>query len=96
MPNLSPEQQAVTAMPVVTIQKRTGDDEFIMNACDGIWDCLSNEECVKAIHSKVKNVTKPGDCAKVVEEMLDDILAKDTETGIGTDNMTAILIKLNS
>ena len=94
---MSPEQQAVTAMPVVTIQKRTGDDEFIMNACDGIWDCLSNESAsVKAIHSKVKNVTKPGDCAKVVEEMLDDILAKDTETGIGTDNMTAILIKLNS
>lgn len=83
-------------MPEVTVEDRTKDDEFIMNACDGIWDCLTNEECVKLVHEKMKGVSKPGDCAKVVEEVLDEILAKDTETGIGTDNMTAILIKLNS
>lgn len=29
-------------------------------------------------------------------QVLDDILAKDTETGIGTDNMTIILIKIKN
>ncbi len=66
-----------------------------MNACDGIWDCLQNEECVQKISEKIKSVSKPVDASKLVGELLDDILAKDTETGIGTDNMTAILIKFS-
>lgn len=36
---------------------------------------------------------KPLEFHVPVGEMLDEILAKDTETGIGTDNMTAIIIK---
>lgn len=37
--------QAVTAYPEVKRFDRSEDDLFIVNACDGIWDCLSNEEC---------------------------------------------------
>lgn len=33
--------------------------------------------------------------ANPVERMLDDILAKTTSDGEGTDNMTAILVKFN-
>ncbi len=68
-----------------------------MLACDGIWDCVTNEEYVKKLSESIKkvkatnfkqNVTKP------VEELLQNCLAKDTTTseGIGTDNMTAMLI----
>ena len=32
--------------------------------------------------------------AVLTEELLDDILAPNTEDGIGTDNMTAIIIRL--
>ena len=39
-----------------------------------------------------KNMPKPLEFHVPVGEMLDEILAKDTETGIGTDNMTAIII----
>ena len=34
-----------------------------------------------------------GNLSKYVGEMLHEILAKDTDTGIGTENMTATLIK---
>jgi serine/threonine protein phosphatase PrpC len=27
-------------------------DSFIVVACDGIWDCVSNEECTKRIKKK--------------------------------------------
>ena len=37
--HLSPENQAV---PDITVRERTKDDMFIMVACDGIWDCLTN------------------------------------------------------
>lgn len=67
-----------------------------MLACDGIWDCLSNDECIKTLQEKIdKFVGKPPNKANIckpVEDMLSDILAPNTDDGIGTDNMTAILI----
>jgi len=67
-----------------------------MLACDGIWDCLSNEDCLKTLQIKIdkhkstfgtkKNISKP------VEDVFSEILADDTSDGIGTDNMTAVLI----
>ena len=95
MPTLAPKDQAVTAKPEIKVVKRTKDDEFIVNACDGIWDCLSNEQCAEKMAQKIKE-KKKADPAALVGDMLDDILAKDTEDGIGTDNMTAILIKITS
>ena len=64
-----------------------------MLACDGIWDCLTNEKCVEYIRDLTsKTKPKAATIHKPVEEMLDSILAPDTSDGIGTDNMTAILI----
>ena len=72
---------------------RSSDDQFIISACDGIWDCLTNQECADKMAGKIsKNMPKSDAFHVPVGEMLDEILAKDTETGIGTDNMTAIII----
>jgi len=64
-----------------------------MLACDGIWDCMTNERCVEYL-AELTTKTKPNakTCHVPVEHMLDSILAPDTSDGIGTDNMTAILI----
>jgi len=66
-------------------------------ACDGIWDCLSNEECVEdLLNNYIKKQKKEGkELSYAVELLLDEILAPNTEEGIGTDNMTAVLIMLN-
>lgn len=90
--NLKPEQQAVIAFPDLTVRDRKAKDNFILLACDGIWDCLTNDECVKKLHQKLKDLKRNEDIGHVVERVLDDILAPNTEDGIGTDNMTAILI----
>lgn len=44
--NKSAEDQAVTCYPDITKRDRSPGDKFIILACDGIWDCLTNEECV--------------------------------------------------
>ena len=75
--------------------KRSKDDEFIVNACDGIWDCLSNHECGDLMVKKLKS-DKNAKLSKLVGEMLHQILAKDTDNGIGTDNMSATLIKITN
>ena len=40
------DKQAVTAFPDVRVFDRSPEDNFFVNACDGIWDCKTNEEVV--------------------------------------------------
>lgn len=36
----------VTAFPDVTVEPLTKDVEFIILACDGIWDCKTSDEVI--------------------------------------------------
>ena len=42
---LQPEEQVVTANPDVEVRKLSNDYEFILIACDGIWDVLTSQVC---------------------------------------------------
>jgi serine/threonine protein phosphatase PrpC len=47
---VEPEDQKVSPVPDVIIQNRSAEkDEFIIVACDGIWDVQTNYECVKTV-----------------------------------------------
>ena len=91
--NLKPEQQMITANPDIKEVNFEDDIEFVIIGCDGIWDCLKNQEACDFVSKKLKeNPTIK--VSKIVEEMMDSIIAKDlyTENGIGRDNMTCIVI----
>mmetsp|Transcript_2120 Transcript_2120/g.4984 ORF Transcript_2120/g.4984 Transcript_2120/m.4984 type:complete len:441 (+) Transcript_2120:136-1458(+) len=81
------DDQKVSPMPDIIVQNRsTEQDEFIIVACDGIWDVQSNPECVKT----VADIFKEGesDMGLVCEELLDLCL------GMGSkDNMTALIVR---
>jgi protein phosphatase 2C family protein 2/3 len=40
---IPPESQIITAEPDVTSHTISDDDEFIVIACDGVWDCMTNQ-----------------------------------------------------
>ncbi len=53
------EEQIVTAYPDVDIKELTADHEFILLACDGIWDVLSNEEVLDFVRSRIAQQIPP-------------------------------------
>ncbi|KAI8379555.1 phosphatase 2C-like domain-containing protein [Radiomyces spectabilis] len=88
--SLPAEEQAVTANPDVTDHKLTKNDEFIIVACDGIWDCLTNQEAVNFVR---KGLSNKKTLATICEEMMDECLADESDLGgVGCDNMTVIIV----
>lgn len=48
-------EQQVSATPDVTVVKRNNDmDQFILLACDGVWDVMSNEEVCAFVLNKME------------------------------------------
>lgn len=54
--DLTYDKQMVLALPEVKIETIDGDTEFFIIACDGIWDCLENQEAVDFIHEKLSDL----------------------------------------
>ncbi|EZG44348.1 protein phosphatase 2C, partial [Gregarina niphandrodes] len=95
---LRPEQQKITAYPDVMITGITPQDQFIIIACDGIWDCLTNQQACEFVLSRLGDNPTPQHLSAICEEMCDTCLAghpMDSEGGIGCDNMTCIIVLLN-
>ena len=49
-----PCEQLVSPEPDVIAEDRTGDDEFLVLACDGIWDVMTNEELCDFIRNRMQ------------------------------------------
>lgn len=67
--------------------------EFLVLACDGIWDCYKNNTLVKLIRNKLGLGWK---LSKIIEFILHDCLTMaNNYTGIGFDNMTLIIVAVH-
>ncbi|KAK4354419.1 hypothetical protein RND71_026613 [Anisodus tanguticus] len=86
---LPAEKQIVTANPDIHSVELSNDDDFLVLACDGIWDCMSSQELVDFVGKQLKHESK---LSSVCETVLDKCLASATG-GEGCDNMTMILVQ---
>jgi serine/threonine protein phosphatase PrpC len=82
----------ITSEPDIVQIALRPDDEFLVLGCDGIWDCLSNENAVDYVRSRI-DVLSP---TEIGTALLDHILSDDPRVtqGIGGDNMTVMIIDL--
>ncbi|CAL5039693.1 unnamed protein product [Urochloa decumbens] len=87
---LSPDKQILTANPDINIVELCDDDDFLVLACDGIWDCMSNQQLVDFIR---EHINTEESLSAVCERVLDRCLAPSTMGGEGCDNMTMILVQ---
>ncbi|KAF7083908.1 hypothetical protein CFC21_087638 [Triticum aestivum] len=103
---LPPEKQIVTSNPDINVVELCNEDDFLVLACDGIWDCMSSQQLVDFIHEHIHTFTEgvvvmfnndtkmqESSLSAVCERVLDRCLAPSTMGGDGCDNMTMILVQ---
>uniref|UniRef100_A0A6P7GYY9 protein-serine/threonine phosphatase n=1 Tax=Diabrotica virgifera virgifera TaxID=50390 RepID=A0A6P7GYY9_DIAVI len=93
---LSDKEQMITALPdVKTLTINPVDDEFLVLACDGIWNFMSSQEVVDFIRPRI--LESKSKLSTICEEMFDHCLAPHTlGDGTGCDNMTAIIVQFKT
>ncbi|XP_055841418.1 probable protein phosphatase 2C T23F11.1 [Episyrphus balteatus] len=85
-----PEEQIVTAYPDVETREITEDYEFLVLACDGIWDVMTNQEVIDFCRERIASGKYP---EEICEELMTHCLAPDCQMGgLGGDNMTVVLV----
>ncbi|KAF8819578.1 protein phosphatase 2C domain-containing protein [Cardiosporidium cionae] len=91
--SLNPKLQKITAFPDLRILPITQEDEFVVVACDGIWDCKTNQEVVDFIKERMSTDNPP--LSQICEELCDACLSTspNTNDGLGCDNMTCLIVK---
>lgn len=56
--DLKPEEQMISAMPDVKRITLEEDDEFMVLACDGIWNYMTSEEVVEFVRKRLSEKTE--------------------------------------
>jgi serine/threonine protein phosphatase PrpC len=85
---LAADKQKVIAVPELVVYPRIMDkDEFMILACDGIWDVASSNQCSQFVQGLL--LEGETDLGNIAEEALDTCLERKS-----TDNMTMMIIGL--
>jgi serine/threonine protein phosphatase PrpC len=92
------DKQAITCVPELQAEKIHPNDDFLIIACDGIWDCKTSQQCVDYFRKVIGDRKANEPRQKSIEKLFDDIVCDNPNTstdGSGTDNMTCILVEFN-
>lgn len=91
-PTLPAELQAVTCDPDVIEHTISPEDEFFVLACDGIWDCMTNQQVVNYIRQSLAERVR---LEEICEQIMDHCLAPDSDGGgVGCDNMSIMIVAI--
>ncbi|XP_045491017.1 probable protein phosphatase 2C 58 isoform X2 [Colias croceus] len=91
--DLDATEQMITALPdVKTLTIEPEKDQFMVLACDGIWNFMSSQDVCDFILPRLAEGREK--LSQICEEMFDHCLAPSTMgDGTGCDNMTAIIVR---
>lgn len=80
-----PCEQLVSPEPEVSVLERSeAEDEFLVLACDGVWDVMSNEALCAYVHSLLQLTD---DLVAITNQVIDTCLYKGSK-----DNMSIVLV----
>ncbi|OQR90549.1 protein phosphatase 2C [Achlya hypogyna] len=87
-PDLKPEEQQVSAEPDLKVEVRNKENEFLILACDGIWDVMTNEDACDFVRGLMNQ--GESNMGLICEEMLDHCLQLGSR-----DNMSVVIVKFS-
>lgn len=67
----------ITCVPEIKVEKLSNKTEFIVIACDGIWDCLTSSECIEMTRDFLNSPAGKSSLSLCLEQMFDKIIASD-------------------
>ncbi len=77
----------ITAQPEMLVHGITPNDEFLILACDGVWDVFSNQQAIDLVRASLDQDSDPKVAAQKLTQAAYDAGSM--------DNLSAIVIKLN-
>jgi len=90
-PDLPPDKQIVTCCPDIRQVDLAPEDEFLVLACDGIWDVMTSQEVVDFVSQRLPSAKS---LSPLCGEILDHCLSPSTRQQEGCDNMSIIIVQL--
>lgn len=79
------DKRLIPASPDIIQYPNNSSAAFIILACDGIWDVMTNEQVASFISEKVSNTS----LEDIISQLLDQCINLES-----TDNMSVYIIKL--
>jgi protein phosphatase 1G len=108
--SLPPEGQVITANPDVFVMEADPDsDDFIVIACDGLWEVMTSQEVVDFVSHGLRGIRgdfpaspdstsslPPSSISDLIGKLLDVACSDDVgkTEGLGGDNLTCIVVDL--
>lgn len=89
--DLPPDKQIVTCCPDIREVELGPEDEFIVLACDGIWDVMTSQAVVDFVGQRLPTAKS---LSPLCGEILDHCLSPSTRQQEGCDNMSIIIVQL--
>lgn len=91
-PMLPANEQMICSTPEVQTFPREAGDEFLIIACDGVWDVLGSQDAVDFVRERLMRSKQP--LSVIAEDLLDHCVSPDLSltNGLGGDNMTVIIV----
>ena len=87
------EEQMITSNPEIQTITLSPKDEFLIIACDGIWNVMENQEVIDFIR---KALSKGSSLADAAAALCDACLSDGSDgDGTGCDNESVVLLQLN-
>ena len=108
--SLAPEHQVITANPDLrTVELDPESDDFIVIACDGLWEVMTSQEVVDYVSHGLRGIRNdfpaspdstsslpPASLSELIGKLLDIACSDDVgrTEGLGGDNLSCIVVDL--